>query len=149
MSTVYLFILCLKDCSLLIYLFIFIHFCCLPARCSNKCCSGDGRNGGVLLVVVLDAFEPLQVHDAKHGQRQADPKEYQTHIEPPTGKTGVEMRKMYLTPKFSHTSLTFYLLYRTQPNLLPAALYLLLRGYNVGNWRLANKTCRELFVSSS
>lgn len=58
----------------------------LPARCSNKSCSSDGWKGGVLLVVVLDAFEPLQVHNTKHGQRQADPKEQQTHIEPPTGK---------------------------------------------------------------
>lgn len=38
------------------------------------------------MVIVLDAFEPLQVHNAEHGQRQADPKEYQTDIEPPTGK---------------------------------------------------------------
>ncbi len=63
-----------------------VSFAVLPARCSNKCCGGDGRNGRVLAVVVLDAFEPLQVHNAKHGQRQADPEKYQTYIEPPTGK---------------------------------------------------------------
>lgn len=73
----------------------FIYFADLPARCSNKGCSSDGRNGRVHVVVVLDAFEPLQVHNAKHGQRQADAKEYQTHIEPPAGKIQVERRKMY------------------------------------------------------
>lgn len=36
------------------------------------------------MVIVLDAFEPFEVHNAKHGQRQADSKEYQTHIKPPT-----------------------------------------------------------------
>lgn len=35
---------------------------------------------------MLDAFEPLQVHNTEHGQWQADPEEYQTHIEPPTGE---------------------------------------------------------------
>jgi len=62
-------------------------FTVLPAWRSNKGCRGDGRNGRVLLVIVLDAFEPLQVHNAKHCQRQADPKEYQTNIKPPAGKT--------------------------------------------------------------
>lgn len=58
----------------------------LPARSSNKGCRGDGRDGRVLLVIVLDAFEPLEVHNTKHGQRQADPEQHQAHIEPPTGK---------------------------------------------------------------
>lgn len=47
---------------------------CLPAGCCNKSRSGDRRNGRVLLVIVLDAFKPLQVYDAKHGQRQANSK---------------------------------------------------------------------------
>lgn len=72
------------------YLFNYLFTAVLPARSSNKGCSGDGRNGRVLKVVVLDAFEPLQVHNAKHGQRKADPKEYNAHVEPPTGNTGFE-----------------------------------------------------------
>lgn len=52
-----------------------IVFCPLPARGSNKSCSGDGGNGGVLVVIVLDAFEPFQINNAKHGQRETDPKE--------------------------------------------------------------------------
>lgn len=47
----------------------------LPARGSNKSCSSDGGDGGILVVIVLDAFEPLQINNTKHGQRQADPKE--------------------------------------------------------------------------
>lgn len=47
----------------------------LPARGSNKSCSSDGGNGGVLVVIVLDAFEGLQINNTKHGQRQADRKE--------------------------------------------------------------------------
>lgn len=65
--------------------FVFV-FPGLPAGRSDKGCSGDGRNGGVLLVVVRDAFEPLQVHNAEHCQSQADPKECQANIEPPAGK---------------------------------------------------------------
>lgn len=38
------------------------------------------------MIIVLDSLEPVQVHDAKHGQRDTDPKEDQTHVEPPTGK---------------------------------------------------------------
>lgn len=43
------------------------------------------------MVVMLDAFEPLQVHNTKRSQRQADPKQYQTHIEPPAAK---QLKKM-------------------------------------------------------
>lgn len=50
-------------------------FFALPARGSDKSCSSDGGNGRVLMVIVLDAFEPLQINNAKHGQRQADPKQ--------------------------------------------------------------------------
>lgn len=48
------------------------------------------------MVVVLDAFEPLQVHNTKHGQRQADPKQHQTHIEPPTGKTVLKKEDIFI-----------------------------------------------------
>lgn len=58
----------------------------LPARSSDEGCSSDRENGRVLMVIVLDAFEPLQVHNAKHGQSKAEPKEYQTYIEPPTAR---------------------------------------------------------------
>lgn len=58
----------------------------LPERCCNESCSGDGGNSGIFLVIVLDAFEPLQVHNAIHGQRQADTEESQSHVKPPTAK---------------------------------------------------------------
>lgn len=58
----------------------------LPARGCKEGCCGDGRDGRVFLVVVRDAFIPLQVHDAERSQRNADPKEYQTHIKPPAVK---------------------------------------------------------------
>lgn len=57
-----------------------------PAWCSNEGCSGDRRYCRVLLVIVLDAFEPLQVQNAERGQRQADSEQNQAHIEPPTKK---------------------------------------------------------------
>lgn len=47
------------------------------------------------MVIVLDSFKPFQVHNAKHGQRKADPEEYKTGIEPPTRKIWVERRKIY------------------------------------------------------
>lgn len=47
------------------------------------------------MVIVLDSFKPLQVHNAKHGQRKADHEEYETDIEPPTGKIWVERRRIY------------------------------------------------------
>ena len=72
---------------------VMLFLCVLPAWCSNKGSSGEGRNGRIFLVIVLDAFEPLQVYNTKHGQRQADPKEYQTHIEPPAGKNRVRKRE--------------------------------------------------------
>lgn len=62
---------------------ISIVFSALPARGGNKSSGSDGGNGRVLVVIVLDAFVPLQIHNAEHCQRQAGPKEQQTHIEPP------------------------------------------------------------------
>lgn len=35
---------------------------------------------------MLDAFEPLQVHNAERGQRQADSEQNQSHIKPPASK---------------------------------------------------------------
>lgn len=49
-----------------------------------------------------DAFEPLKVHDAIHGQRQAGSKEYQTHIEPPTEKyMGLKEEHLFRTRRKS------------------------------------------------
>lgn len=47
------------------------------------------------MVIVLDAFEPLQINNAEHCQRQADSKEQQTHIEPPSGR-----REHHSTPHY-------------------------------------------------
>ena len=58
----------------------------LPARRCNEGCCGKGGDGRVFLVIVRDAFIPLQVHNAKPGQGKADAKECQTHIKPPTMK---------------------------------------------------------------
>lgn len=57
-----------------------------PARCGNEGRSGDRRYCRVLVVIVLDAFEPLQVHNAERGQRQADSEQNQSHIKPPAEK---------------------------------------------------------------
>lgn len=71
-------------------------FSALPARGSDKSSSGDGGNGGVLMVIVLDAFEPLQINNAEHCQRQADRKEQQTHIEPPPGRREYQSTPHYI-----------------------------------------------------
>lgn len=68
-------------------------FIASPAWCSNEGCSGDRRYCRVLLVIVLDAFEPLQVHNAEGGQGQADSQQNQSHIKPPTKKWGKQNKK--------------------------------------------------------
>lgn len=71
-------------------------FSALPARGGNKSSSSDGGNGRVLMVIVLDAFEPLQINNAEHCQKQADPKEQQTHIEPPPSRGEYDSTPHYI-----------------------------------------------------